>query len=176
MTNRPGPEPIARDARRATMSRSRCAPLAILAVLLCVVPIVAGCAAPVASTPPGALLSVEVRGGMCANGPCDETVTLERDGRVHGATKPPNDLGVVPAAQLATLKTLIAASDFSAIKGQPFTGQCPTAFDGQEVVMDFATAAGIQHIDSCQVDVDWGHPLFVAVSTALGPFIALPTT
>ena len=176
MTNRPGSEPIDRAVRRAAMSRSRRLRLAMLAVLVCVLPIVAGCAAPVASTAPGALLTVEVRGGRCVDGPCDTIVTLEKDGRVHGATKPPNDLGVVPPAQLATLKTLIAASDFSAIKGEPFTGQCPTAFDGQEVVLEFATAAGIQHIATCQVDVDWGHPLFRAVSTALGPFIALPTT
>jgi hypothetical protein len=41
--------------------------------------------------------------------------------------------------------------------------------------MEFATAAGVQHIATCQVDVDWGHPLFVALSVALRPFIGLPT-
>jgi hypothetical protein len=158
------------------MTRRLRHPLPILAAIVGVLAIVAGCAAPAASTAPGALLTVELRGGMCVNGPCDTTVILDHDGRVHGATKPPNDLGVVPAAQLTTLETLVAATDFSAITSRPFTGQCPTAFDGQEVVLEFDTAAGIQHIATCQVDVDWGHPLFRAVSTALGPFIALPTT
>ena len=150
--------------------------LAILAVIAAGLAAVSGCGEPTASTAPGALLTVELRGGMCVGGPCDTTVILDHDGRVHGATKPPTDLGVVPTAQLKTLETLVAATDFSAIKSQPFTGQCPTAFDGQEVVMEFDTAAGIQRVASCQVDVDWGHPLFKAVSTALGPFIALPTT
>lgn len=175
MTNR-GAEQLDSRSRPAAMSLPRRARLIAFAVMIGALVAVAGCAEPVASTAPGALLTVEVRGGNCVGGPCDTTVTLERDGRVHGATKPPNDLGIVPAAQLKTLQTLIGASDFSAIKSQPFTGQCPTAFDGQEVVMEFATTAGIQHIDTCQVDVDWGHPLFMAVATALGPFIALPTT
>jgi hypothetical protein len=158
------------------MSQRRIGRLAILAVMVGALAIVAACAEPVASTATSALLTVELRGGMCAGGPCGTTVILDRDGRVHGATKPPNGLGIVPPAQLQSLQTLITATDFAAIKGRPFTGQCPTAFDGQEVVIDFSTAGGIQHIASCQVDVDWGHPLFVALSTALGPFIPLPTT
>jgi hypothetical protein len=153
------------------MSFPRQALLAVVALALAIG--TAACAGPAQS---GALVTVQVRGGECAGGPCDTTVTLDRDGRVHGATKPPNDLGVVPPGQLEALQRLIAASDFASIKGQPFTGQCPTAFDGQEVVMEFATASGVQHIATCQVAVDWGHPLFVALSTALGPFIALPTT
>jgi hypothetical protein len=157
------------------MSLRRIGRLAILAVMVGALAIVAACAEPVASTATGALLTVELRGGMCVGGPCGTTVILERDGRVHGATKPPNGLGVVPAAQLKTLETLIAATDFAVIKGRPFTGRCPTAFDGQEVVLEFATNSGVQRIATCQVDVDWGHPLFVALSTALGPFIALPT-
>ena len=176
MATQPGSEPIGRRLRRAAMFHRRRLRVAILAVMVGAMTIVAGCAEPVASTAPGALLTVQVRGGMCVSGPCDTMVVLERDGRVHGATKPPNVLGVVPAEQLKTLQTLIAASDFSAIKGQPFTRQCPAAFDGQEVVMEFATSAGVQHIATCEVDVDWGHPLFVALSAALGPFISLPTT
>ncbi len=176
MTGRSRSEPIRLGLRRASMSGRRQHQLAILAVIVAVMAIVAGCAGPAPSTAPGPLLTVQLRGGMCVNGPCDTTVILDHDGRVHGATKPPNDLGVVPAAQLTALETLVATTDFAAITSRPFTGQCPTAFDGQEVVMEFDTAAGIQHIASCQVAVDWGQPLFMAVSTALGPFIALPTT
>ena len=148
----------------------------VLAVAFVLAGLVAACGGVTEPSAAEALVTVELRGGNCVGGPCDTMVTLDGDGRVHSAAKPPNDLGVVPAAQLRTLQTLIAASDFSAIKGQPFTGQCPTAFDGQEVVMEFATGSGIQHIATCQVDVDWGHPLFVALSAALGPFIPLPTT
>jgi hypothetical protein len=122
------------------------------------------------------LMTVELRGGECPAGACGTTVTLDRDGRVHQAAKPPNDLGVVPAQPLAALETAIRATDFAALRGHRFTGECPTAFDGQEIVFEFATPGGTERIASCEVDIDFGSPLFVAVSTALGPFVPLPTT
>jgi hypothetical protein len=146
--------------------------IAVTVVLSC---LVAACDWSTGPTAPGALVTVELRGGMCAGGPCDTMVILDHDGRVHGATKPPNDLGVVPSAQVQILEKLIAAADYGAIKGKPFTGQCPTAFDGQEVVIDLTTTSGVQHIASCEIEIDWSLPLFTALSTALGPFIPLPT-
>ena len=65
MGDRPGSEPIRRPARRASMTHRRRHPLPILAAIVGVLAIVAGCAAPAASTAPGALLTVELRGGMC---------------------------------------------------------------------------------------------------------------
>ena len=35
---------------------------------------------------------------------------------------------------------------------------------------------GTQRIATCKVEVDWGQPLFVAVSVAVGSFAPLPTT
>ncbi len=129
------------------------------------------------SPPPnGPLVTVEFRGGECFAAPCGSTYILERDGRVHLAAKPPNDLGTVPPGALATLDAAIRATDFTAIRSHPFTGQCPTAFDGQEVVFAFGAPGGVQRIASCETAIDYGHPLFVAVSTALGPFAPLPTT
>jgi hypothetical protein len=128
-----------------------------------------------AATPAGALVTVETRGGLCADGPCGTTIVLERDGRVHLAAKPPNDLGTVPPATLAALDTAIRSTDFAALRSHPFTGQCPTAYDGQELVLEFGAPSGVERITTCEVDVDFGQPLFVALSAALGPFVALPT-
>jgi len=127
------------------------------------------------STATGALVTVETRGGLCADGPCGAIIVVERDGRVHQAAKPPNDLGIVPPAVLAALDAAIRATDFTALRSHPFTGQCPTAFDGQEIVFEFGAPGGVQRIATCEVDVDFGLPLFVAVSTALGPFVPLTT-
>jgi hypothetical protein len=124
----------------------------------------------------GPLLTVETRGGECFAAPCGSTISVERDGRVHSAAKPPNDLGQVPPDQLAALDAAIKTTDFAILKGRPFTGECPTAFDGQEFVFEFAAPGGTQRIASCEVEVDYGSPLFVAVSTALGPFVPLPVT
>jgi hypothetical protein len=122
----------------------------------------------------GPLVTVQVRGGMCPEAMCDNTVVLEQDGRVHSAAKPPNELGRVNGAAMATLTAAIQATDFVALKSKPFMGECPINFDGQEQIFEFNTVAGTQRIASCEVEIDWGHPLFVAVGAALGEWIALP--
>jgi hypothetical protein len=124
----------------------------------------------------GPLVTVTMRGGMCPEGMCMNDVILERDGRVHAAAKPPNDLGLVPAPAMATLTNVIGATDFAAIRAKKFTGECPVNFDGQELIFEFGAPGGTQRIASCEVEIDWGHPLFVAVATALGEWIPLPLT
>ena len=159
-----------------TTRRARAIALATL--LLAVALGVAACASAGPTPTPaatGALLTVETRGGMCAPGPCGMTVYVERDGLVHQAAKPPNTLGVVPLATLEALDAAIRTTDFAALRSHPFTGECPTAFDGQELVFQFGAPGGVQRIASCEVALDYGTPLFVAVSAAVGAFIPLPT-
>ena len=122
----------------------------------------------------GPLVTVETRGGLCVNGPCGSTVTIERDGRVHVAAKPPNELGTVPAGQLAALDAAIRATDWAALKSHPFTGECPTAYDGQESIFEFGAPGGTQRIATCETAIDAGSPLFVAVSAALDSFVPAP--
>ena len=154
--------------------------MAAIVVLAAVVALIAAaCSAPISIPNPlatGPLVSVELRGGLCAAATCDTTVILERDGRVHQAAKPPNDLGTVPPADLAALDAAIRTTDFAALRSHPFGGTCPTAFDGQEVVFEFGAPGGVQRIATCEIAVDFGQPLFMAVSAALGPFVPLPTT
>ena len=128
------------------------------------------------STGDDPLVTVETRGGECFAAPCGQVVVLGRDGRVHSAAKPPNDLGMVPAEQLAAVDAAIRLTDFEALKSHPFTGECPVAFDGQEIVFEFSTPAGQERLASCEVEIDYGQPLFVAVANALGPFVPLPLT
>ena len=135
-----------------------------------------GCTTNVPLPLTGPLVTVEMRGGMCPAGACDNSVILERDGRVHAAAKPPNDLGQVDARAMATLTAAIQATDWAALKAHPFTAQCPIAFDGQELIFEFAVGTGTQRIASCEVDIDWGNPLFVAVGAALGAWVSMPAT
>lgn len=76
----------------------------------------------------------------------------------------------------AAIEAAIRTTDFTALRSHPFTGECPTAWDGQEIVYGFATPAGSERVASCEVAIDDGTPLFAAVSAALGPFLPLPTT
>ena len=147
------------------------------AVLVALLLIVAGCA--VESPVPGpsgagTILTVEARGGECVGGPCGTTIFVERDGHVHQAAKPPNDLGVVTPAALASLDAAIRATDFAALMSHPFSRMCPTAVDGQELVFEFGTPGGVQRIASCEVAIDYGSPLFRAVATAVGSFVPFP--
>jgi hypothetical protein len=136
----------------------------------------AGCSTNVPIPVVGPLVTVEIRGGMCPAGACDDSVILERDGRVHAAAKPPNDLGQVEAQAMASLTSAMQATDWAALKSHPFTGVCPLAFDGQELIFEFSVGTGTQRIASCEVDIDWGNPLFVAVGVALGQWVPLPLT
>lgn len=124
----------------------------------------------------GPLVTVETRGGLCAAGACGNSVILDRDGRVHTAAKPPNDLGHVDGHEMAALSAAIQATDWAALKSHPFTGQCPVAFDGQELVFEFSLGTGTQRIASCEAEIDWGHPLFDAVGVALGQWLVFPVT
>lgn len=137
----------------------------------------AGCGATGVDLPgAGPLITVQMRGGMCMEGSCDRSVILEPDGRVHDDATPPQELGRVPARVMTTLTAAVKGADYASIKSKPFTGECPVAFDGQELIFEFSVGSGIQRVASCEVDIDWGHPLFVTVGIALGEWIPLPLT
>jgi hypothetical protein len=143
----------------------------LLAVVALVVFAFAACATPAASpsaaTPAGPLVTVETRGGECPAGACGQTITIDRDGRVHLAAKPPNDLGTITPEVLDTLQGLIATTDFTAVKSRPFTGDCPTAYDGQETIYSFSTPGGVETIASCTFAIDPSTPLFAAVDAVV---------
>jgi hypothetical protein len=173
----PGHARRERDLR----TQAQLARRALLALLVAIASVTLGACSSAATSElipgTGPLVTVQMRGGMCADGGiCDGSVLLERDGRVHSAAKPPNDLGVVSGANMSALAAAIAATDFAMLKSKPFTGECPTAFDGQELVFEFSTLNGNQRLASCEVDIDWGHPLFIAVAAALGAWVPLPLT
>jgi hypothetical protein len=121
-------------------------------------------------TPSAPLLTIESRGGHCMGGPCGTTLIVDVDGAVHEAAKPPNDLGFVEPDLLDALKQAIAEADFAVIKARPFNDTCPTAYDGMEIVVEFATAGGIERIEGCQVAIDWTAPPFVTIKAALAPW------
>jgi hypothetical protein len=118
--------------------------------------------------PSGLLASVEQRGGECPAGACDSTVYLDVDGRIHVSAKPPNDVGIATPEQIGALRAAIAATDFGALRRPAFSGQCPTAYDGSELVFTFATTTGAERLASCESALDLSGPLFQALAAALG--------
>ena len=156
--------------------RARLIRLALLLSVLAVGSVLAGCtqAAELVVPVTGPLVVVRHEGGMCMDGPCDNSVILERDGRVHSAEKPPNDLGRVSAEAYAALNAAIQTTDFAAMRSKPFTGECPIAFDGVKQVFEFSVGATTERLDSCETELDWSSPLFIAIVAAMGEWVQAP--
>jgi hypothetical protein len=115
----------------------------------------------------GPLVTVTVRGGECPEGACGGTTVIERDGRVHQTAPAAADLGQVPPDVLTALDAAIKTTDFDVIRARPFTGECPTAFDGQEAIFEFGAPGGVERIATCETEVDASNPLFVATAASL---------
>jgi hypothetical protein len=122
----------------------------------------------------GPLVKVTTRGGECVNGPCASIIEIARDGIVTEVLPGSKDLGIVPAETLAALEAAIMAADFDAIRARPFTGECPMAFDGQEVIYEFGVPGGNQRVASCESEIDPASPVFAAVTAAMRAVGAQP--
>jgi hypothetical protein len=84
------------------------------------------------------------------------------------------ELGVLSRDTLTALDSIISTTDFAAITAVPFGGECPTAFDGQEVIYQFDAPSGPVRIASCEVAVDPEAPIFIGVAAALSSVGATP--
>ncbi|MFN3429578.1 MAG: hypothetical protein ACK46X_06465 [Candidatus Sericytochromatia bacterium] len=110
------------------------------------------------------VLRIRASGGMCPDGVCGTETVLRLDGRfTRTVGKNPPTQGRIDAALAAAVAKETAQANFTQLTARPFTGLCPTAYDGSEFFYTFPTAQGDQAIGSCKVDIDWQHPLFAAV-------------
>ena len=119
------------------------------------------------AAPVGPLITITTRGGLCPDGPCGSTVVIERDGRLHEVAPKALDVGTIAPERIAALAAAIDATDFTALRRNRFTGECPVNFDGQESIYQFATPGGVERIASCETQIDESHPLFLAIRDAL---------
>ncbi|MEX1173234.1 MAG: hypothetical protein WEG56_11565, partial [Chloroflexota bacterium] len=113
-------------------------------------------------------VTITTRGGECPEGGCGSTTVIERDGTVHITQPNEFEVGTVPPDVLAALDAAIRVTDFAGLRSVPFVGECPVNFDGQEEIYEFGAPGGVQRIASCESAIDPDHPLFVAVSRAMG--------
>ena len=116
----------------------------------------------------GRLVTVEATGGHCLEGTCRSVVAIEADGLVHQIEPVEAEIHRATDEAIDIYRAALATTDFDAMGSRPFTGECPTAFDGQELIYTFATSAGPERISSCEVEIDPEDPLFTAVNGMLG--------
>jgi hypothetical protein len=138
-----------------------------LAALLCITALLAGGCALLQPAATGPLVSVEAHGGLCPEGECRSLVAIDRDGRLLRLAPDPGEMGRLEPRTVSAIEVAIASTDFAALRARRFTGECPTAFDGQELIYTFNTPSGEERIASCEVEIDESHPLFAALRAAL---------
>jgi hypothetical protein len=115
------------------------------------------------------LVTVDRRGGRCAQGVCTSRTLIRADGAV---LRDGVHLTTAPQAEVARLVQLIAATDFVAVRAvrppgpPPFAG-CQSAVDGWDVAYRFATRAGVEDVDGCTTALDFHAPLFELIDTLL---------
>ncbi len=149
-------------------------PVGVPAVLAAV--LLAGCAgpAPVAAPstspvgdPDALLAGLVVQGGMCAGGPCRTAFTVLQDGgwRASRVTGERDGTGMLEGARLAELRSAVAGTALG--DAPPFTGTCPTAYDGQELVVTWTEAGRMRSASSCEVEFPAADPLPEALRSLL---------
>jgi hypothetical protein len=117
---------------------------------------------------PRLLVTIESHGGLCADGgECRSTIQIRSDGAIVRAGAQPSIVAHAGTAQIARLESEIAAADLRALASRKFTGTCPTAYDGQEIVYRFPSPTGEIRLASCEVELDPTHPLFEAIAAVL---------
>jgi len=108
------------------------------------------------------LMQIDATGGLCAYGPCNRSTVIYQDGFARiidgGGTVIE---GLFDTATLEILVQSIYAADFDAIRSQPFTEECPTAYDGQEYIFTFYNIDGAQEtVSSCEYALNLNASLF----------------
>lgn len=125
-------------------------------------------------TPTPLLVNIEYRGGLCRYGPCYERTSIYIDGSFIHSNAPDSEFrGTLDAVTMTELFLLIETTDFKALRAVKFTGECPTAYDGQETIYTFYWIGGTEVISNCQFVIDFHNPLFQKIDTLL-PRIGTP--
>lgn len=127
--------------------------------------VAASCGSPIAQTVQP-LVTIQWHGGLCPEGECSRMMVIRTDGVIEDANLGEGSVRADPAA-FTRLRATISETDLRSLAGKPFTGTCPTAFDGQEVVFTFRVPSGDFRLASCEVELNPEHPLFQAIQEVL---------
>ena len=107
------------------------------------------------------LVKIYSHGGLCVAGSeCQAATTIESDGKVTTDGKLVKTLS---KTEVENLVAKINATNFKAIESTKFTGTCPIAYDGPEMVYTFNVAGSAHVLASCKVVIDNNSEPFVSI-------------
>ncbi|NHA68375.1 hypothetical protein [Phycicoccus flavus] len=132
-----------------------------------------GTAAPPTAAPdplidrPDVLAALQRRGGMCPDNPCGSSLVVTADGTWTrtGVAKAQDGSGELTDVQLEALRR--AVGDTRLGEASAFDGTCPTAYDGQEVVVSWRVDGRLRTAASCTVEFPATDPLLRVLATTL---------
>jgi len=112
------------------------------------------------------LLKVEDKGGQCSYGACYSQIFINNNGSYLYKEGNGDELkGAFSKNEIDELGKLIKEANFNFIKSKKFTGLCPTAYDGSELIYTFYPQNEI--ISSCEFEIDENSPLFKLIGKLL---------
>lgn len=120
---------------------------------------------PTSSAPATFLASRTETGGMCPNGECESTFAVSSDGAWYLVSSTMNRSGWLAPATVASLTSAVTST--SILSAPAFTGTCPIAYDGSEVIYSWRDGSGTtQTVSACDKAVSDDDPLVVALAQA----------
>lgn len=115
-----------------------------------------------------AVVNIDLVGGLCVYGQCQNTITLYSDGTYAQLLGNGDKIvGFAESSLQNELEQAILDADFAQIRSVPFTGTCPIAYDGNELIYSFYTDAGTETLSSCEFELDPAAPLFSTIESII---------
>lgn len=114
--------------------------------------------------PEAVLASVSATGGLCPDATCASVFTVHGDGAWTQTTGGQVEQGgTLPSQTLTYLTAAIASTTI--LSAPAFTGTCPIAYDGVELVYSWTGPDGDTHeVSSCDTAIPPDDPLVVALA------------
>ena len=110
--------------------------------------------APTDQTPDAELASLSTSGGLCvaddpAGQPCGSTFAVLAGGTWVASS---GERGMLTSSSMARLRGAIDETEIAPV--EPFTGTCPTAYDGSEVTVTYVRSGQRVEVASCSWVLD----------------------
>jgi hypothetical protein len=114
------------------------------------------------------LVKVTTTGGMCVYVACGAVTTVDTLGnliRKDGSGK--ESIKKIDFTEISDLRSLVEGTNYEGMRRFPFTGTCPTAYDGTQYIYEFYVHGKVEILDMCKTNINYDDPLFVSLMKIL---------